>query len=40
MDSFVRVLREGRTLSDASAPLALIIDTLEVLGGPALFRKV
>jgi hypothetical protein len=40
MEAAVRYLREGAVREDSAAPLMLICDSLETLGGPALFLQV
>jgi hypothetical protein len=40
MEAAVRYLREGAVKDDSTAPLMLLCDSLETLGGPALFLQV
>lgn len=40
MEGLVRHLRDGAIQEDGPAALAIICDTLGVVGGPALFKQV
>ncbi len=40
MDAVVKHLRDGRIQEDGPAPLVVISDSLEAIGGPAVFNQV